>query len=222
MNKRNILALALMGIIMVITICGCSKRAGVANEIDDGQYNKVAGIVNGVEDKTVSIRLCGNIFGGQDGAGILFAELGEMNVSVGDSVCISYEGELKFTHEFAEAANAGNTNNTDNGAIFVKDGCIDIKSVTAYENDYEFEAELVGIDNLVDENGDEYNVSDSNFGSIYFYRPTESEPELDFTITLRGNKLKEVGQVSEFGGKVTISYNPDTMSIVSINDIHIS
>lgn len=195
MKEKTIYVFAMF--LCLIGMFGCGKNANSeVNKVNDSN-KKVCGIVRNIDDNIINIQLCGNIFKGVNGKCYLEVNNEYKNIKQNDSVLIHYGKELEFEK-------------IEDGKYKIKN--IIVTDIEKYNNDFKFRAEIFIACNLVDENGEEYQVDDFRNGCIYFLKAADDEPELNFEVVYTGKEKLDV----DIHKEVVVVYNIDDMSIVSV------
>ena len=193
---RNKIIICASVMLALGVLSGCARLIKSSEEDVDMNRKEICGVVESVTDSEATIRLATNIVAGTEGAYYIKVKSSE-DLAVKEDVIVSYEGEMDFTA-------------VSEGKYEAKG--VDVTDVKSYINDYTFEAVISIAGNSVDENGDEYPADDPRSGCLYYVSSAENAPEGDFGMKRYGEERLRI----DISKPVTVTYDPDTMEILTV------
>ena len=193
--RNKIVICACIALAMSV-LSGCARPVKSSEEAVGIDGKEICGVVESVTDSEATIRLATSIVAGTEGAYYIKVKSSE-DLAVKEDVIVSYEGEMDFT-----AVSEGKYEAED----------VDVIDVKPYVNDYTFEALVSIAGNFVDENGNEYPADDPRSGCLYYVSSAENAPEGDFGMKRYGEERLRI----DISKPVTVTYDPDTMEILTV------
>lgn len=199
---KKIVKIICLVLLMTFNISGCGNSMAANNKYTEEELNamsKVCGVVREIIDNELTIQICGSQFGGVAGKGYIYASNDYETFNINDSVIVYYVGEMKF-------------DDGDEG-FSVKN--IEVCEIDKYDNDGVCKS-YISVDNLADENGEEYCLDDPNHGVCYVLTPLDNEPEWQFAVVYRPAIDTIAVEVEDIWQEVTVKYDIETMEVISI------
>jgi len=206
--KRIFLIMCLLSVI-IVSISGCGSEKNIKSRPSDEELTNastVCGVVREVNEDTIKVQLCGNIFEGIMGHCYIDVK-NEYDMTEGDSVLLYYTGKIDFEE---------------------KDTCIEANDIDecymeSYDNDGKFVAKKSIPGGLIPD-------GTVQVKSISVLTPLDDEPEQQFYAVLSINNYVNgqldpdnpggwtdiVYEVEDEWGDVIVTYDIDTMEVISI------
>lgn len=207
--KKRVTVICLI-MVIVISVFGCGSVENSKQRPSDTELKKastVCGMVRSVSEDMLRVQLCGNFILSEQGDCYIDIANEYQTIKEGDSVLVYYTGEMKCK----EVAGDREVYN------------IEVCYMEMYENDGQFAARMsITSGMLADE--------DTELISSTVLTPVEGEPEQQFYTVLGVIKLADseessdafvektdvIVDVKDESGEVIVTYDIDTMEVISI------
>ena len=201
--KKRILVIGLLFLI-VINVIGCVGNKATKDKPSEEELARaqtVCGVVRSVDKENIRIQLCGNLFWSHVGDTYMEVDNEYDSFKENDSVRIYYTGDMRSEKkdEYVEVYN------------------IEVCYIEPYENDGKFTAN-------VSLGGSEVSDGATRFENERILVPVEGEIEGNFRVVLGitdlttniTTKTDIIYDVEDVDAEVTVTYDLDTMEVISI------